>query len=399
MKAKLIFTICLTPLVIYAAISTLVSAGNWNDAGIWSAGNIADDISESVDMNNNIGEVVIQNLDSYTVSDVSMNNGNTITIDVGGSLILGSSTDIRNLVTSNDAILNINGNLEIWGNLDVNNNLILNVTGNVLVHEDVVLKNNATIDIQGGVTIEGDIDAGDFTEMNVDGTLDVTGSLTVGIDSNLGGSGTILIGGGCTGPTTFCSAGPLDNISPVISDCPSSFSISITGNTCNEIASWNEPTATDNDVVDSFVSTHSPGTLFNLGTTNVTYTATDAAGNSTTCSFDVIVNDETAPVISNCLSDITVSISGAGCTETVSWLEPTASANCNVNEFTSTHASGDVFNLGTTTVTYTATDDTGNSTTCSFDVIVNDDTAPVISNCLSDITVSISGAGCTETVS
>ncbi|MBK8470771.1 MAG: HYR domain-containing protein [Sphingobacteriales bacterium] len=45
------------------------------------------------------------------------------------------------------------------------------------------------------------------------------------------------------------------------------------------------------------------------------------------------------------------------------------------NSLTSIHASGSTFALGTTTVTYTATD-AGNVSTCSFTVTVTDTSAP-----------------------
>src|SRR6185295_16241954 len=137
---------------------------------------------------------------------------------------------------------------------------------------------------------------------------------------------------------------------------------------------------------------------FPLGTTPVTYTATDGKGNTSTCSFNVIVNDDTAPVITGCLTDITVSVPSSGCSKVVTWAAPSATDNCTLSSFTSNHNSGDSFPLGTTLVTYTATDGKGNTSTCSFNVIVNDDTAPVITGCLTDITVSVPSSGCSKVV-
>ena len=82
----------------------------------------------------------------------------------------------------------------------------------------------------------------------------------------------------------------LDIEAPVIGGCPSDQS----GNTDSGLAtgtiSWTAPTATDNSGTQTLTSTHNPGDSFPIGTTTVTYTATDAAGNSANCSFDVIVN-------------------------------------------------------------------------------------------------------------
>ena len=52
---------------------------------------------------------------------------------------------------------------------------------------------------------------------------------------------------------------------------------------------WTPPTATDNCGITSSSSSHSPGQFFDYGTTTVTYMASDAAGLSATCSFEVEV--------------------------------------------------------------------------------------------------------------
>ena len=55
---------------------------------------------------------------------------------------------------------------------------------------------------------------------------------------------------------------------------------------------WNEPTATDDSPgMISRTSTRTPGSYFVVGTSRVVYTFTDAAGNSDTCGFNVIVEE------------------------------------------------------------------------------------------------------------
>ena len=61
----------------------------------------------------------------------------------------------------------------------------------------------------------------------------------------------------------------------------------------------------------------------------------------------------------------------------MTWTAPTAADNCAVNTFTSDAAPGDTFPVGTTTVTYTAEDIYGNTTTAAFNITVTDDEAPV----------------------
>ena len=59
------------------------------------------------------------------------------------------------------------------------------------------------------------------------------------------------------------------------------------GNTVN--VTWTPPTATDNSGMVTLTSDNNPGHSFAIGTTQVTYNATDGSGNLATCSFNVTV--------------------------------------------------------------------------------------------------------------
>ena len=171
---------------------------------------------------------------------------------------------------------------------------------------------------------------------------------------------------------------------PVIQNCPSNISKPSDLGTCSTTVSWTEPSASDNCTNSGAIiwsRSHSPGDTFAVGTTTVTYIATDEAGNnSLTCSFDIVVEDLEAPVLSNCPSDINVNVDPTACFATVSWTEPTIVDNCtSVGDivWTRSHNPGDTFPTGTTTVTYFATDESGNdSAICSFIITVNDNEAP-----------------------
>ena len=121
-----------------------------------------------------------------------------------------------------------------------------------------------------------------------------------------------------------------------------------------------------------------------VGVTTVTYTALDIHGNDTTCVFTVTVVDDENPIISGCPSDIIINSEVGVCNAIVTWVEPTATDNCNIT-FTSTHQPGDTFPVGVTTVIYTAVDSSGNSVTCEFDVTVEDNEDPQLT-CPNDIT-------------
>ena len=112
---------------------------------------------------------------------------------------------------------------------------------------------------------------------------------------------------------------------------------------------------------------------FPTGTTIITYTATDAAGNSTTATQTVTVHESPAiaPVVS-CPSDVTVylPVNSTATSMAVSYPAPTATDNCSTPTITTDHPSGSTFPVGTTVVTVTATDADGNSSTCQFNVTV-----------------------------
>ncbi len=118
--------------------------------------------------------------------------------------------------------------------------------------------------------------------------------------------------------------------------------------------------------------------LFPVGDTEVTATATDAYGNESECTFNITVIDNVDPSITGCgdIGDITVTSDIVQCGSNVTWDEAMISANDNCTgqgtgvTVSSSHSSGDLFPVGTTTVTYTATDFAGNTATCSFDVTV-----------------------------
>lgn len=127
----------------------------------------------------------------------------------------------------------------------------------------------------------------------------------------------------------------------------------------------------------TLVSGIAPGGTFPVGTTTNTYKVTDVAGNFTTCSFTVKVNDVQPPVI-NCPGNITVTTPVGSCTAVVNYTV-TSSDNCSgvTQALQSGLASGSNFPLGVNTVTWKATDAAGNVSTCTFTVTVNDGQQPV----------------------
>lgn len=195
------------------------------------------------------------------------------------------------------------------------------------------------------------------------------------------------------GGNVCCSSNSGASVPPDIYDCPNDVKVS-TLSGCNAVATWTPPTAPGCDVA-SLTSTHTPGSIFPLGTTKVTYTARGTNNLTTTCAFNVTVTDATPPVVAKVTADLNL-IAGSDCKATATWVAPQFSDNCSVVSVTSSHNSGSVFMMGTTTVTYTAKDAAGNTTTSQFKVSVKDGTPPVVSNCPADIVVQ-AATGCSAT--
>jgi hypothetical protein len=122
-----------------------------------------------------------------------------------------------------------------------------------------------------------------------------------------------------------------------------------------------------------------PNTIFPIGTTAVTCTAFDPAGNASTASFNVTVADLLGPVFSP-VADITVPATSANGT-VVSYTLPTAvdqvDGTVGVKCFP---APGTLFGVGKTPVTCSASDNSSNSSSVSFSVTVT--ASPVGVTCL-----------------
>ncbi len=150
---------------------------------------------------------------------------------------------------------------------------------------------------------------------------------------------------------------------PPVIGVPSSITAEATGPT-GAVVTYSA-TATDN--VDGAITptcTPASGSTFALGTTTVTCSATDAAGNEASASFTVTVRDTTPPVVT-VPSTITVTATSAS-GNIVTYASSAYDLVDGGVATTCTPASGSLFALGNTTVTCTATDSHGNTGSASF---------------------------------
>src|SRR5947209_3162623 len=144
------------------------------------------------------------------------------------------------------------------------------------------------------------------------------------------------------------------------------------------------------------------GSFFPVGTTPVTYTASDG----TTCDFLVTVTSSGSPVTISCPANVTVN-ADANCQATITLGTPTTTGD-NVT-VTDRKSDGKLlsapFSSGHTNVTWTATNSSGTES-CTQTVTVNDVTPPVINvpaqsasadaNCQAAIPDLTSNAGITD---
>jgi len=195
----------------------------------------------------------------------------------------------------------------------------------------------------------------------------------------------------------------VDGHGPVIT-CPENITVDNDLGLCSAVVTIVPATATDTPAgVESVVGVRGDSLPltdpYPVGVTVITWTATDNAGNISTCAQSVTVRDKEAPVIPD-HADITVNSDPNVCTAVVTWDAIKATDNCD-GEITviCSPASGSTFPKGDTTVTMTATDAAGNSSSKTFKVTVEDKQAPVVTSataapdCVKDQDVTITAVG------
>jgi PKD repeat protein len=117
----------------------------------------------------------------------------------------------------------------------------------------------------------------------------------------------------------------------------------------------------------------------------ITLTATDASGNSLDCTFDVNVEDDTDPS-ANCQDHTLVLDASGSATLVVTDIDNSSIDNCGIDTYALDQTSFNCSNIGTNTVNLTVEDLSGNASSCSATVTVEDNEIPVIT-CPADITL------------
>lgn len=184
----------------------------------------------------------------------------------------------------------------------------------------------------------------------------------------------------------------VDNEPPTIT-CPSNVVVSAAAGLCQATnVALGTPVTTDSCAVASL--TNNAPAVFNKGVTTVTWTLTDASGNTATCAQTVTVVDTEKPTIT-CPTNVVAVIAVGQCQATnVALGLPVTADNCGT--VTVANNAPAAFNKGITTVIWTATDSSGNTNTCAQAVTVLDPQPPTII-CPSNVVVSTAAGICQAT--
>src|SRR5438477_4106824 len=236
----------------------------------------------------------------------------------------------------------------------------------------------AVPNVLGGVSVSDNCSATNavtLTQCPLAGTLVGLGTNTITVTATdaAGNSSTFttsFVVTDNTAPTVVCSATPSAfadaNCQAAVPNVLGGVSVSDDCSPANWITLMQSPPA---------------GTLVGLGTNTITVTATDAAGNSATCTTTFTVTDNTAPTVlcspgasafadANCQAAVPNVVGGESVSDSCS---PT-----NAITLTQSPLAGTLVGLGTNTITVTATDAAGNSATCTTSFVVTDNTAPTV---------------------
>ena len=231
-----------------------------------------------------------------------------------------------------------------------------------------------TITVPANITVEATGPSGAAVSFSVSATDIVDGSVAVNCDHASGGVfalGTTTVNCSATDAHNNSASRSFtvtvrDTAAPTVT-VPANITVEATGPNGATV----NFTVTASDPVSGALTptcNHPSGSVFALGTTTVTCSATDGSNNTGSAGFTVTVRDTTRPVLTLPANITVQATSAAGAVVTF-----VATAQDTVNgalPVTCIPASGSTFPIGTTVVNCNATDGSNNTATGSFTVTV-----------------------------
>ena len=259
----------------------------------------------------------------------------------------------------------------------------------------VVSGANASNYTINGINLPADIASGSSLTFNVTflGSAITTYTATVNVNSN-----------DCNESIyDFKVKTQISCATPIFNACPASLIVNTDPESCSAQINYQSiVTGTPTPILSYSMtgatlasgSGNGSGTIGNLGNSTVTIFASSSCG-STSCTFNVLIQDKTAPVVIT--KNITVQLDASGNTYiTAADVENGSTDACGITTLTVNPSTFNCSNVGVNTVTLTATDVNGNVSSTNAIVTVEDKVAPVvicknISVTLVNGTVSING--------
>jgi hypothetical protein len=166
----------------------------------------------------------------------------------------------------------------------------------------------------------------------------------------------------------------IDNELPTIS--VTNISVNNATGSCGANITLAAPVTNDNCGVSGVTNDH-PSTFFPTGTTNVNWTVTDTHGWTNSATQTVTITDGEAPRVYT--KPVTVYLNAAGTAAlTASQVDNGSTDNCGIVSYSVSKTNFNCANLGNNTVTLTATDASGNTSSATAVVTVIDNTAPTV---------------------
>ena len=217
------------------------------------------------------------------------------------------------------------------------------------------------------------------------------GSFPVGITTN---TFVVVDGFGSTDTCSFTVE--VFDVTPPFILCPTNLAFPTDDGQCSAVVDF-EVNTLINCGTDSIYQIQglASGSVFPIGYTLNEFVAVDKNGFRDSCRFDVLIEDKEPPV-ANCPQDITTTVDPNSCLAIVNFFVTPFEDNCGVDTVFQVAglASGSAFPTGTTVCSFEAFDFAGNSSICSFSIIVEDGSNPGFLSCPEDITVGTSTDSC-----
>ena len=166
-----------------------------------------------------------------------------------------------------------------------------------------------------------------------------------------------------------------ETVPPTITTCASDKTVGIDADCMASIPDLTgEVVATDNCSAVTIIQNPAAGVLVGAGNITVTIQVSDESNNSVTCTAVVHVVDSAAPVITCPANITTVDNAPGACGALLNPGTATATDNCEVSSVVGTRSDGQPLNAiyppGVTTITWKATDPSGNMATCAQTITV-----------------------------